>query len=333
MKTKIAKTEMGKERGKEKKEEETEAPARQVMMIRRSSVDGGKIILYLIALLVLALILFNFLLPSLGVGGCIAVIPLEGEISTTPGYGLTSSEEFVELLKEADVRPDVKGILIEINSPGGSVVASREIYSALKKVNKTTAAYISETGASGGYFVAVGTEHIFADPASITGSIGAVATLFDISRLLNNTGVEVTTFKSGELKDIGGMFRAPSEKEKEIIDEIVNEIFIDFKDTVIKERSNHERFDSSKFEGILDARILTGKQAYALGLVDELGTREEARAYLGEKVGLGRNPSICKIEKKKDFFSSLVESMGRGIGEALAEKIDLTGGTNSLKIK
>lgn len=291
----------------------------------RQGVDGARIILYLIAFLVIALILLNFLLPSVGVGGCIAVLSLQGEISTADGYGLVESEEFVDLLQKAEERPDVRGLIVEINSPGGSVVASREIYSALKGVNKTTVAYIADVGASGGYFVALGADHIMADPASITGSIGAIATVIDISRFLNKTGVDTVTAKSGDMKDIGSMFRQVTPEEMKLLENLVNEIFADFKNVVISERSGRERFTDAGFEGILDGRVLTGKQAYELGLVDELGTRQDARSFLGERVGLGRDPAICHIKAEKDFLSALVESMGRGIGEALADRIDLSG--------
>ena len=299
--------------------EETESQR----MTPKKGVDGGKIILYLIIALVAALFLMNFLLPSIGVGGCIGVIALDGEIATSDGYGTVGSENFVELLQRADSRPDVKGIIIEINSPGGSVVASREIYSALLKINKTKIAYISEMGASGGYYVAVGTDYIFADPASITGSIGAVATLLDISQLMNKTGISETTIKSGAMKDIGTMYRPANENETMLLNAIVNEIFTDFKDTVVLERSGNERFSNTKFQEVLDARILSGKQAYNIGLVDQLGTRQEARAYLGEAVGLGKNPQICRIQAERGFLSSLMESIGHGIGDTLTKGIDV----------
>jgi protease-4 len=298
-------------------------PQDEKPLLQKPGVNAGRLILYLVILLIAALFLVNFILPSVGVGGCIAVLSLDGEIATVDGYGVVGSENFVELLQKAAARPDVRGIMIEINSPGGSVVASREIYSTLVKINKTKVAYISEMGASGGYYVAIGADYIYADPASITGSIGAVSTLIDVSKFMNKTGIDTTTIKSGELKDIGSMFRPMTENETRLLETIIKEIFNDFKDTVLRERSGNERFTNAKFEEILDARILSGKQAYERGLIDALGTRQEARAYLGEKVGLGSNPTICRITAQRGILSSLMESVGRGIGETLSRGISI----------
>lgn len=262
----------------------------------------------------IVLILIGATIPSLK--GCVGVIEVTGTLSTTGGYDTLSSGEYVELIKEAEKRPDVKGILLEINSPGGSVVASREIYSTLKSVQKPVVAYIDEEGASGGYFVAVGAPYIMADPASVTGSIGARATFYDLSTLLSNLGINSTVIKSGEMKDIGDYYRPMTDEEKSLLQGLVNEIFEDFKTTVKTAREGNPRFSDSNFTQILDARILTGKQAFEIGLVDALGTREDARSYIGKQVGLGPDPSICMIQKKRSLLTDLFNALGRGVGES-----------------
>ena len=278
--------------------------------------------LFLIGLFIVMFIL-NYLLPSIGVGGCIGEIDVEGEIVTTAGYGAISSDEILSFLNQAELRPDVKGILIEINSPGGSAVASREIYLALKESNKPVWAHIRETGASGGYFIALGADKIISDPLAVTGSIGARATVYDMSSLLENLGVNTTVIKSGEMKDIGDIYRGMTDEEKSVLQGMISEIYKDFSDTVIRERSSNPRFSISDFNSnVADARIVTGNKAYELGLVDDLGTKQYAIRAFGNETGLGYSPSICYFRSEPGFLSSLFSSMGRGIGEAMAKNIN-----------
>jgi protease-4 len=284
---------------------------------RQHGLSASKILLYIAIILVVGLFLLNFL-PAVGVNGCVGVIELTGEITSSSTYGGVSSTEINGLLRRAEERPDIRSLLIVIDSPGGSVVASNEIYTALNEMKKPTVAYIGDTGASGGYYVALGADKIFANPASITGSVGVrSSTLYDLSRLLNNSGINATAVKSGAMKDMGEMYRPLTDNETAMFQSIIDEMAADFKDVVMQSREGkNDRFSAASLDKIADARIITGKQAFALGLVDELGTRQNALNYAAAEVGMDSNPSTCVLAVQRDFLSSLFTSMGRGIGEA-----------------
>ncbi len=309
-----------KDEEKEKLEKLRELQQMQIVRVKKGSLFK-KIILFIL-LFIIALIIIGSFLPSIGFGGCIGIIKIEGEISTSSGYGVLSSDNVVSLIREAERRPDILGISIEINSPGGSVVASKNIYYAIKNTKKPVVVYISDIGASGGYLSAIGADSIFADSASITGSIGALATFLDVSSLMQKYGVNATTIKSGEMKDIGDIMRPMSEEERILITKIVDEIFNEFKNFVIEERSHNERFSEKKFEEVLDARILTGKQAYEIGLIDVLGTKSDAIDYLGNITGLGKDPDTCVLEVKRGLLESFFSAMGRGIGEVFLANVN-----------
>jgi protease-4 len=277
--------------------------------------------IFLLAVFVI-MFLLNYLLPAIGVGGCVGEINVDGEILTSSSYGSASSDVIVSFINEAELRPDVKGIFLEINSPGGSAVASKEIYDALKSAKKPTVAYIRETGASGGYYVALGADKIVSNPLAVTGSIGVRTTSYDLSSLLSNLGINTTIVKSGEMKDMGDIYRPMTDEEKALLQGIITEINDDFKGTVIEARTGKPRFSASSIQEISDARIMTGKHAYELGLVDELGSKQDAMVSFGEAVGLGDNPSVCAFRLQQGFLESMLSSVGRGLGESLSKNIN-----------
>ncbi|MEM3369243.1 MAG: signal peptide peptidase SppA [Candidatus Micrarchaeia archaeon] len=294
-----------------------------------TAISAGRMILYIIAILVIAMFLLNFL-SVVGVGGCVGVIEVNGEISTSKGYGLVSSSEIISLLKEVESRPDIRSVVLVMNTPGGSAVASDEIYSYLKSMKKPTVTYISEMAASGGYFISLGTDYIYSNPYAVTGSIGArTGWVIDMSRWLNNTGINMSVIKSGEMKDSGDIYRPMTEEETKVFQGIIDEIGGSFLNLTISERSKNARFSQNSISLISDARIFTGKQAFEIGLVDELGTRQDAINKAAAMGGLDQSPSICVLETKKDFLSTMFNEMGRGIGETLSNKLSF----NSLRIQ
>jgi len=269
---------------------------------------GALMMLFLLAIAGLAGAKSDSTMPSFG-SGCIGLIEINGELlpDDTPDSLFSSSApgsaSVVKLIEEADSRHDVRAILLQINSPGGSPLASREIYSALKEVNKPKVAYFRELAASGGYYIAMGTDYIVSEPDTLTGSIGVRSTLMDLSGLYSKLGINETSVKSGELKDIGSPSRPMTEKEMTVMQGIVDEVFEEFKGVVAENRGS--RLRHPQFEEILDARILTGRQAYSIGLVDEIGGRKAAikrtAAMLNET-----DMEICTIsEEHRGFFSQL----------------------------
>ncbi len=280
--------------------------------------------LALIVLIVTGVILVlwassNLTLPG---EGCVAVVKVEGEIATSGtsgglfGGGTTGSDDIAELAKEADERSDVKGVMFEINSPGGSVVASREIYESIKNVKKPKVAYFREVAASGGYYVSMGTDYIVSNPDAITGSIGVISTNQELVGLFEKLGINETAITTGPHKDMGSPARPMTEEEKQIIKDIIGEMYAEFKGVVLESRGS--RLDMSQFDKMTDGRVVTGRQALKAGLVDALGNKQDAVNKAGNLAGLGDDPKVCDIEKPKTFFEEMFGAVGQGFGRVLA---------------
>ncbi|MFH1470330.1 MAG: signal peptide peptidase SppA [Candidatus Micrarchaeota archaeon] len=256
------------------------------------------------------------------ISGCVAVVKINGVLATESssgglfGGGQTGSDEIAELVEEAESRPDVKAIVFEVNSPGGSVVASREIYEAIKDVKKPKVAYFREVAASGGYYVSMGTDYIVANPDTITGSIGVISTHQELVGLFEKLGINETAITTGPHKDMGSPARPMTDEERKIIEDIIGEMYDEFKGVVLESRAG--KLDMSQFGKMTDGRVVTGRQALKAGLVDELGNKQDAIKKAGELGNIGEFPEICEIEKPKTFFEEMFGAMGSGIGRAMA---------------
>src|SRR4030095_11486132 len=255
---------------------------------------GTGLVLVLIFILVVALF---FILSSLGpslVGKCVAVMNIDTPLtvqgpapSIFGGSGEPGSEELAGTIESLNRRDDVGAVVIVFNSPGGSVVATREVYSAVKSLNKPTVSYFREVAASGAYYVASGTDYIVSDPDAITGSIGVIATFTELSGLLEKVGVNVPAIKSAQHKDIGSEFRAMTPEEKSILQGLIDEVYSEFRGIVLENRG--KKLDMSKFDNITDGRILSGRQAQKVGLVDQLGSKKDAIMKAAELAGIQAN--------------------------------------------
>lgn len=255
---------------------------------------------------------------------CVGLIKVEGELTTDGGGGgifapgVLSSDDYAALIEEAGKRGEVKAVLVEINSPGGSVVASREIYESVKELKKPKVAYFREMAASGGYYAAAGTDYIISDPDAITGSIGARATFVDMSGLFEKIGYNQTVVKSGKHKDMGDPGRPMTGEEINITQGIVNEVFAEFVRAVEEGRGG--RLNRSRFSEVLDARIMTGRQAKEVGLVDEVGNRKAAlrkAAALANMSYEGDVPPVCEIGGNRGVWDGMFGSAAAAFGNAL----------------
>ncbi len=289
-------------------------------------IGAAALVVFVIAGIILALFVFSSV-PSFT--PCVAVVKVEGEIATSGssgglfGGGTTGSDEIAELAKEANDRSEVKAVVFEVNSPGGSVVASREIYESIKGVTKPKVAYFREVAASGGYYVSMGTDYIVANPDTITGSIGVISTHQELVGLFEKLGINETAITTGPHKDMGSPAREMTEEERQIIRDIISEMYGEFKGVVVESRG--DRLDMGQFDKMTDGRIVTGRQAYRAGLVDQLGNKQDALNKAGALAGLGDNPSVCEIEKPKSFMEEMFGAMGQGIGKALANTAGASG--------
>jgi protease-4 len=193
-------------------------------------------------------------------------------------------------------------LLLRIDSPGGTVGDSQEIYSALKHLRdkvKIVASY-GNISASGGVYIGMGAEHIVANPGTITGSIGVILRGNNLERLLDKVGVSFKVIKSGPYKDILAFDRQLTEPEQNILQELIDVSYQQFVETVAEAR----QLSVETVRSFADGRIFTGQQALELGIVDRLGTEEDARRWAAELVGLDPEKTPCfALEAKKSLVS------------------------------
>ncbi|MFA6530923.1 MAG: signal peptide peptidase SppA [Candidatus Micrarchaeia archaeon] len=288
----------------------------------------GVILLLAVGFFILVGLVFIFA-DSLYVGGdkCVGVIELNGEIMTqsTPqslfSEGIPGSEDIARTISSAGKRSDLGALVVVINSPGGSVVGSRDIYTSLKELDKPTVSCFREVAASGGYYIAAGTDYIVSDPDALTGSIGVIMSTVDASVLLEKVGLNMSSIVSGNHKDIGSPYRPMTSDEYAIMQSILDETFEEFKMVVLEGRKG--KLDMDKFNQVLDARVVSGRQAKAIGLVDQLGTKKDAVLKAAELANIpvksGELPRICIIKATAPTDSSNLFGMDSFVISVLAK--------------
>ncbi len=251
----------------------------------------------------------------------IAVIPIKGEISSSGDSfsSSMSSTEIAEKIKQADSNPLIKAIFLDIDSGGGSVVATKEIVYAVRETEKPITAYIGEIGASGAYYIAASSDLIIADEDSITGSIGVISVSANVTGLLEKLGIKVTVLKEGEFKDIGSPFKELNEKEKEILNELISEVAVNFKKDILDFRK--EKMQEEKFNQIADGRILSGRKAKEIGLIDFTGSKSFAIKKTAELAGIKGKPSLKYFKKEQSDLFSLFSKMGYSFGSGFVSSL------------
>jgi len=248
----------------------------------------------------------------LGLGEAVAIVRAEGVIlsgsppvSPLGGGGGAYSDQIVEHLERAQKDSSVKAIVLRVNSPGGSVVASDEIYRQMLKMEKPIVVSMGELAASGGYYISAPAHLIVANPATLTGSIGVIAQVTNLEELMEKIGVEVVVIKSGIHKDEGSPFREMTEEEKAIWQAIIDEAYGQFVTIVAEGRDLPEE----KVREIADGRVYTGKQAMELGLVDDLGNLPEAIDRAAELGGIEGKPRLVEYHRPPTLFETLFGSL------------------------
>ena len=244
-------------------------------------------------------------------GGRIAVLTIDGVIS--------DDTELLEQIREFRDDASIRGFVVAINSPGGSVGPSQSIYHELKRLRdedgRPVIASIGGVGASGGYYVALGADSIFAMPGSLTGSIGVIMEFPDASELMDKVGVRMQVVKSAEHKDIGSPFRPITAGDSAILGALVQDVYQQFVDVVATER----RLDRGAVQSLADGRILSGRQALDQRLIDRLGNFEDALSAAGRMAGLGDRPRMTRPPEKS--FTLWDVLLGRGVEGALGRLI------------
>ena len=201
-------------------------------------------------------------------------------------YGVIDNpKNYLKSINNISKDTKIKGLIVRIDSPGGTVGSSQEIYESLKDIQKKipVVASIIDVGASGGYLIACGAETIFANSGSITGSIGVISQYYDASKLLEFLKFNVEILKSGEYKDSGTPTRSLSENEKNLLNKLLKDIHQQFKSVVQKERG----LTTEETELVSQGQIFSGEEAAELKLVDYIGGLSKAKDFILNKVGEG----------------------------------------------
>ncbi|MBW1678722.1 MAG: signal peptide peptidase SppA [Deltaproteobacteria bacterium] len=227
----------------------------------------------------------------------IAIVPIKGVI--------TDSQTIIEQLHKFKKHRKVKAIVIRIDSPGGGVGPSQEIYEEIKKIRKTkrVVASIGSIGASGGYYVACAADKIVANPGAIIGSIGVIVEYANFEKLLEKIGLKRIVIKSGKYKDIMSPLRDITEDEKSLIQNVIDNIQSQFVSAVAEGRN----LEKAQVEAIADGRIFTGAQAKELGLIDVLGNFHDAINIAAMMVGIKGEPELIYPEKRYSLLDYLIE--------------------------
>lgn len=225
----------------------------------------------------------------IGSGDKIAVVELKGVI--------LSSEDIVRQFKKYRDDRSIKGILFRVDSPGGGVVASQEIYEEVKKTRdkkKPVVVSMGSLAASGGYYVSCGANKIVANPGTLTGSIGVISQFMRYDSLMGKIGVGVNTIKSGKFKDAGNPFRQMTNDDREYFQNLMDDVHKQFIFAVETER----KLSHDSVVIFADGRVFTGEQAFQMGLVDTIGTYEDAITITAQLAGIRGTPSIVKERKR-----------------------------------
>jgi protease-4 len=243
--------------------------------------------------------------------------PITGRLAMVEiGGVIESSEEVVRQLKKYEDDSSIKALIIRIDSPGGGAAASQEIYDQLLKFREKDKFIIASMGsvaASGGYYIACAADTIFANPGTITGSIGVIFSYMIFENLMDKAGIKMEVVKSGDLKDVGNPARQMSPRERIMLQSVIDDTYGQFIEVVSERRG----LDIDVVKGLADGSIFTGRQAQEKGLVDKLGTLQDAIAKAGEMTDLGTNPRVVKERRyRREFWDQVFGALGLDIFKA-----------------
>ncbi len=219
---------------------------------------------------------------------------------------IMDSKRVLKNLEDLSNSDAVKAIVLRIDSPGGAVAPSQEIYEALKKEKKPVVASMSSLAASGGYYIACGAKKIFANPGTLTGSIGVRMDFINLKDLYQWAKVKRYTVKAGRYKDSGSDSRDMTPEEKELFQDMIDDVHMQFKQTVATSRN----LPLKEVEKIADGRILSGAQAFRSKLVDELGTLDDAIQEASKMAGIKGEPIRYYPEKRRHRLLDWVMEQG-----------------------
>jgi protease-4 len=238
-------------------------------------------------------------------GAKVAVVQVEGVIGTEVSRGL-DTEDIVRTLSEYRDDPAIRAVVLRINSPGGVVAPTQEIATAVRRLRgakKPVVASLGSVAASGGYYVAVAADRIYASPGTLTGSIGVVMQLANVEGLLKKVGVEYVVVKAGAYKDVGNFARPMTPEERRILQSLLDDVYDQFIGAVAEGRG----LDPQTVRSFAEGRIYSGRQAQGLKMVDDLGGLDDAIDAAAKMAGLPGKPKVVYPRRRfslRDLFRS-----------------------------
>jgi protease-4 len=237
-------------------------------------------------------------------GEKIAVVELRDVILT--------SEDVVRQFKKYRDNRSIRAIVFRVESPGGGVAASQEIYEEVKKTRdsgKPVVVSMGSVAASGGYYVSLGASRIVANPGTLTGSIGVIMQFVQVSELMKKIGIDETTIKTGRYKDSGSPFRRVTPEDRRYFDALVADVYDQFVEAVAEERGMETRY----VKRYADGRVFTGRQAVDLGFVDTLGTMEDAVSIAAELGKISGKPHVIREYRRAPFLERILGDAASGL--------------------
>lgn len=241
------------------------------------------------------------------IGQKVAVVRIEGPI--------VDSKEVIEEIKDYLKNSAVKAIVLRVDSPGGAVAPSQEIYEEVKRASKQkkVIASMGTVAASGGYYISAPATKVFANPGTLTGSIGVIMEIPNIEGLMNKIGVKTEVIKSGKHKDMASIFRKMKEEDRKILQGVIEDVHEQFIIAVAEGR----KLPIEKVREIADGRVFTGKQAKEIGLVDELGNLEDAIKEAARLSGIKGEPEVITKKDRFTFFDAIRGKLSGTIKETI----------------
>ena len=252
---------------------------------------GGAFVLLAVTLLAVLVTFGEDDGAEFGFSDRIQVVDIAGE--------LFDSRLILEQLKRYEDSNSVKAILLNIDSPGGGVAVSQELYTEVKRLrekkDKTIVAYVSSTGASGAYYVAVAADSIIANPGTIIGSIGVIAEWVNYAALLEWAKLKDVVFKTGEFKDTGNPTRDLTEKERAYFQGLIDDMYVQFVEAVASGR----KLELQEVRSVADGRVFTGRDARERKLIDEIGNFQDAVDLTARLAGISGKPRLIRLSRQR----------------------------------
>ena len=247
---------------------------------------------------------------SLPGGAKVAIVEVDGIIGVGPDRS-ADADSIVRTLGEYRDNPSVAAVVLRVNSPGGVVGPTQEIFSAVLRVRaagKPVVASLGAVAASGGYYVAVAATRILASPGTLTGSIGVIMQLANVESLLRKVGVDYVVVKAGAYKDIGSFARPMRPEERQVLQALLDDVYGQFVTAV----AEHRGLDRKTVLGFADGRIYSGQQARSLKMVDDLGGLQEAIEAAGKLAGIPGKPKVIYPRRRFSLRDLLSNQLGLG---------------------